>query len=272
MYSINAAYFESIVGLPLDDALACVARAGFDALDTSPLIRSADWHEKTVQKLRLCEKHGLEVHQTHCPFFRYTQDKSEMAELIKRSYEGSILMGAKYFVVHGDEFDIKNEEYTPERALEYNYELFAPYVERAERDGICIAFETVFEDGMRFPRFTSAFDDLYALINKFGSDHVCCCWDFGHANVSFGNEQADRIRQMGSLLKCTHVHDNSGKHDSHLLPFFGNIDWPACRSAMHEIGYDGYLSLEMGYGTPPAAFGDTLAKYAFDTLVQLGSM
>ena len=50
-------------------------------------------------------------------------------------------MGSKIAVVHGDEFDFDNMEYSKEAVLEFNYRLFYPIVEYAEKNGMQVAFE-----------------------------------------------------------------------------------------------------------------------------------
>lgn len=267
--SINAGYFARKLNLPFDEVFSLIREIGFDSLDISPPCIEVNCAELSAERTKQCEKYGLEIFQTHGPFNRYGTYGSEMPVVLERSYEGTKIMGAKYFVVHGDEYDMKLlGEYTPEKALQYNYELYAPYVERAEKDGISIAFETVFNEGYRFPRYCAEFDELAGLIAKFNSDNVCCCWDFGHANVAFGAAQYDNMRKMGSLLKCTHIHDNNGKADQHLMPFYGNINWKEYNSVLNEIGYSGTLSLEIGVtGEFPQTFLSTVSKYAYDTLV-----
>jgi len=266
--SVNIGYFENKLGMTLAEVLPIVKDAGFTALDINPPFRETDCLALSAERKKLCEKYGFEIVQTHGPFNRYGTYGDEMPTILERAYEGTKLMGAKYWVVHGDEFDINKCEYTPEAALAYNYEMYAPYVERAEKDGISIAFETVFTDSRPYPRFCSQYDELAAMIAKFGSDRVCCCWDFGHANVAFGSEQYENMRKMGSLLKCTHIHDNNGKSDQHLMPFYGTIDWKAYINVMRDIGYDGTLSLEFsGAGQFTPEFVPTFAKYAYDTLV-----
>jgi sugar phosphate isomerase/epimerase len=47
-------------------------------------------------------------------------------------------------------------------------------------------------------------------------------------------------------LIATHVHDNHGRSDDHLMPFDGTIDWPASLTAVQKIGYDGTLLFEVG--------------------------
>ena len=67
----------------------------------------------------------------------------------------------------------------------------------------------------------------------------------------------DAIETVSEHLITTHVHDNRGRTDDHLVPFEGTIDWPAALTAVHKVGYDGTLVLEI------AAHGsakDTLAR------------
>ncbi len=51
------------------------------------------------------------------------------------------------------------------------------------------------------------------------------CLDVGHANMKEGVEVAFRL--MESRLRSTHLHDNDGVNDQHLLPLGagGSIDW-----------------------------------------------
>ena len=42
----------------------------------------------------------------------------------------------------------------------------------------------------------------------------------------------------------THVHDNDGRHDDHLIPYAGTIDWDAAMMETQKIGYDGVLMFE----------------------------
>ena len=43
----------------------------------------------------------------------------------------------------------------------------------------------------------------------------------------------------------THLHDNKGKTDDHLLPFQGAINWPSVLMAFRKVGYDGVWMFEL---------------------------
>ena len=61
---------------------------------------------------------------------------------------------------------------------------------------------------------------------------VGICLDFGHAHMD--GDLADAIETVSEHLITTHVHDNRGRTDDHLVPFEGTIDWPAALTAVHE--------------------------------------
>lgn len=49
------------------------------------------------------------------------------------------------------------------------------------------------------------------------------CFDAGHAHLDSGAMQG--IETMGELAVTTHLHDNHGEKDEHLLPYSGTIEW-----------------------------------------------
>jgi sugar phosphate isomerase/epimerase len=78
---------------------------------------------------------------------------------------------------------------------------------------------------------------------------VGICLDFGHAHME--GDLVDAVETVSEHLVTTHVHDNRGRTDDHLLPFEGTIDWPAALTAVQKIGYEGTLLLEIaGHGAP----------------------
>jgi sugar phosphate isomerase/epimerase len=72
---------------------------------------------------------------------------------------------------------------------------------------------------------------------------VGICLDFGHAHLD--GDVVDAIETVSEHLIATHVHDNRGRNDDHLLPFEGTIDWPAALTAVQKVGFDGALMLEI---------------------------
>ena len=69
------------------------------------------------------------------------------------------------------------------------------------------------------------------------------CLDFGHAHMD--GDLVDAIETVSEHLVTTHVHDNRGRTDDHLVPFDGSIDWPGALTAIQKVGYDGTLLMEI---------------------------
>ena len=67
--------------------------------------------------------------------------------------------------------------------------------------------------------------------------------DVGHAFLL--GDTAEAIETASDYLITTHLHDNGGQRDDHLVPFQGTIDWAATIMAFEKIGYDGVLMFEV---------------------------
>lgn len=84
---------------------------------------------------------------------------------------------------------------------------------------------------------------------------VGICLDFGHAHLD--GDVVDAVETVSEHLIATHVHDNGGRADEHLLPFDGTIDWAGALLAVQKIGYDGPFMFEI---VPHGSTRDTLAR------------
>jgi sugar phosphate isomerase/epimerase len=84
---------------------------------------------------------------------------------------------------------------------------------------------------------------LSGLLAEMNSPHVGMCFDVAHANLA-----GDPIRAASAAVERTiyvHICDNHGNSDDHLMPFTGQIDWPAFGNALRAGKYDGVLMLEV---------------------------
>jgi sugar phosphate isomerase/epimerase len=84
-----------------------------------------------------------------------------------------------------------------------------------------------------------------------GVDNVGVCLDYGHANL--GGDVAEAIETISGHLQTTHIHDNAGKRDDHLVPYAGRIDWDAAMMETQKVGYDGVLMFEVTAAGDPVA-------------------
>jgi sugar phosphate isomerase/epimerase len=107
----------------------------------------------------------------------------------------------------------------------------------AQALGVRIAIEVI-------PNELSGAGSLVHFIeDELGGIDVGICLDFGHAHIE--GDIVDAVETVSEHLLATHVHDNGGRADEHLVPFEGTIDWPAVLTSVQKIGYDGTLLLEI---------------------------
>ena len=87
--------------------------------------------------------------------------------------------------------------------------------------------------------------DLLEIIAAVGSGHLGICLDTGHLNIT-GGDQGEFIRAAGPLLQATHLADNEGQTDQHLMPYGrGTVNWAGVSAALREGCYTGLWNLEI---------------------------
>lgn len=116
--SINLQYYSKNIGL--EKAAKFVSDAGIKLLDYTPEPESPK--DEWQKALEIFTKNGIKVYQCHAPFNRYGTYGENHRKLLAESLDMAHFLGARYLVVHGDEFDFKNNKYSPEAALSYNYD------------------------------------------------------------------------------------------------------------------------------------------------------
>ena len=116
---------------------------------------------------------------------------------------------------------------------------------RATQLGVALAVELI-------PNALSTPDALVRLIDmELDSDGAGACLDFGHAHLMGGT--VDAIETLSGFVQTTHVHDNHGRADEHLVPFDGSIDWEATLLSLQKVGYDDALIFELQSSATPHA-------------------
>lgn len=113
----------------------------------------------------------------------------------------------------------------------------------AAESGVRVAVEVI-------PNPLSRPETLVRLIeDQLDGLDVGVCLDYGHAHLM--GDLAEAIETVSGHVWTTHVHDNRGRDDEHLVPFAGTIDWAGAMMATQKIGYDGVLMLEVADSGDP---------------------
>jgi sugar phosphate isomerase/epimerase len=115
----------------------------------------------------------------------------------------------------------------------------------AEPRGIVVAAEVI-------PNRLSDAGALVAMLERdIDARHAGICLDFGHAHLL--GDVADAVETAAEHIVATHVHDNRGREDQHLVPGRGTIDWDAALITMQKIGYSGTYLMELANTGDPGA-------------------
>lgn len=114
----------------------------------------------------------------------------------------------------------------------------------AGQRGVRVAVEVI-------PNRLSDPASLVAMLDdELDADRPGICLDFGHAHLI--GDVADAVETVAEHIIATHVHDNHGRDDEHLVPYRGSIDWDRALVTMQKIGYEGTYLMELA-GTGDAA-------------------
>jgi len=243
--------------------------AGFRYLDFDVLncVDNDNWENFFLETNETIKASDLVVDQTHAPFVYSRYEPEHYKTLMQRSFEASHILGAENIVIHADKYIPDEKGFDFDKALNEIYDFYAPYVEYAKKVGLGVAIENLFESDRNGPRkrFTSYTEEQKAIIEKFNDPLVTACWDFGHGNVSYGEDMLDAMKNMGSLITCTHVHDNIFRRDLHQNLFLGSTNWEEVIKYMKEMNYKGKFTFEMVYGCIPDALLPSYMKLFYDT-------
>ncbi|HSP91733.1 MAG TPA: sugar phosphate isomerase/epimerase family protein [Vicinamibacterales bacterium] len=241
------------------DHLAEVAAHGFDTVEIIATRSHVDYHDPAVLDAVAgwLTAEGLRLHSLHAPVMeRYdgtwinplsiaSADGAARAQAVRET--GAALDLARrvpvsVLVVHPGLQDsllspsVQNSLDAAMRSIEEIADIASPL-------GVRVALEVI-------PNAMSTAEALVNLLDRLDMPEVGVCLDFGHAHMQ--GDVIDAIETLSGVLVATHVHDNHGRRDEHLVPFEGTIDWAGALAALQKIGYDGTLMLELA-GAEPAA-------------------
>ena len=112
-----------------------------------------------------------------------------------------------------------------------------------------------------------------ALVELVESDvdaELGICMDVGHARLM--GDVVDQIETCSGHLISTHLHDNRGRTDDHLVPGKGAIDWDGALLAFQKVGYEGAWLFELAATTQrrPVLEAAVKARDRFESLLHIG--
>jgi sugar phosphate isomerase/epimerase len=133
----------------------------------------------------------------------------------------------------------------------------------AQRFGVQLAVEVI-------PNDLSTPAALVELIESDIDAELGICMDVGHARLI--GDVVDAIETCSGHLITTHLHDNRGRNDDHLVPGRGAIDWDATTLAFQKVGYDGVWMFELAVAAErkPILEQAAKARERLESLLHIG--
>lgn len=233
--------------------LDAMAAQGFTAVEVFATRSHVDYHGLQAGRdlAGWCRAAGLRLHSVHAPITEFlhgttwgppfstasahTAARARTIDECTKALELATVAPYRYLVLHlgvPDEYAPPSGDNQRDAVLR-TLEALLPV---AERVGVRIAVEVI-------PNALSTARQLVRLIEDEDLPALGICLDVGHARLQ--GDVVDALETVAGYLVTTHLHDNAGRKDDHLLPFDGVIDWPELIIAFQKVGYDGTLMLEL---------------------------
>jgi len=234
--------------------LVHIAAHGFETIELFATRTHFDYHDEkaAADLVEWLSDTRLQVHSVHAPIVESLKDGKWVGSFSNASGEESRRKAAlveteaalalakqipfQYLVLHlgmptvervppGD-----NQPAASRRSLE-------AIAEMAATVNVRVAVEVI-------PNALSSATALVRLIEEdLDGPDIGVCFDYGHAHLM--GDLSEAIETLSGHVWTTHVHDNGGRRDEHLLPYSGTIDWDAAMMETQKVGYDGTLMFEV---------------------------
>ncbi len=240
------------VNYPLEETTRRIAAAGYDGIDYwggRPHVYRRDLDADALQsQRRLAESLGLAAPSLLPAFFRYPHSLCspnetvwrDSIDYVQQSIDNAVQLGAPIVLLvptmslHGQGRSDAWERFV--RAVD----LLCRY---ARPRGVTLGIEVV-------NRFVSDLivraADVLPLLEQVPHSNLGVVLDTGHMNL-VDEPYETALQLLGDRLLQVHVNDNDGKQQQNLVPGDGSFDFPRLLMALRAAGFDGYLTVELGY-------------------------
>src|SRR6266480_1547769 len=230
--------------------LESVISSGFERVEIFALKPHFDYQNKALVSAlgSWFAEHGSFLHSIHTPFCMEYQARGEREWLsianleklqreravdeIRRALELAEKISFPFAIVHmgapDDPYTFKHLD-----AVYYSLETLIPF---ARDRGVTLALENI-------PNQLSHLERMLTFFEETRLTGIGICFDSGHSNLLAN--PAEEIKTAKGWIVTTHLHDNKGRKDEHLLPFEGSIEWPKVLESFEKIHYQGCLLLEL---------------------------
>lgn len=255
---------------PLPEAIRALHSIGWQAFEVATehlaaIAKDPDARGRTEQAMDCLSELGVTVPQAHAHLAAdvaatdRTRRERDITILLRHTGIAAGL-GVETVVVHpggGEGFTTRAEQ---QQIRKLNVEAFRRLGDFVGEHKMKIGIENL----MRRDAATPA--ELMDLLAAIDHPAIGLTLDTSHVNA-MGMDVAKFIRDLGPRIVATHISDNNGTGDQHLVPGGGNINWPEAMRALREVNYNAFLNMEIpGERHPLPALQKLKLGYAFSVL------
>ncbi len=247
-------FFSFRGDIDIREHLAECSEAGYDGVelvinDCGAL--TMDSSEKDILAIkRMVDDFGLEVVSVGASIiwnYNIASDnpiiRQKSIEIVEKQLTTAALLGADSTLVIpgvvGSDF-APGQEIPYERAYENSQKVLSSIVPYAKDCKVSIAIENVWNKFLLSPL------EMRRFIDEINSPFLGAYFDTG--NILYIGYPDDWIRTLGSRIKKIHFCDfkrGGGTLTSFCDLLEGDVDYKAVMRALHDVGYDDYVTLEM---------------------------
>jgi len=230
--------------LPPEQVFELIIRSGFNAISVwgagdPGTAAMPDYYKQFILAAR--DVHGLVLESLHAPF-ELTTDlsspdnslRTKALDRLKLAINDALELQIPIVIIHAHRGE------APQQLSALGQRSFTELIEAAAAANILLAVENTLD----------SIAPLEWILSQFPASTVGLCYDSGHDQLIPG-QTFDLLQRWGHRLLTTHIHDNLGQSDDHLIPGQGTIDWPAFVRAFPWQTYNGYLTLEATMANSP---------------------
>ena len=111
--------------------------------------------------------------------------------------------------------------------------------------------------------------DFIRQVDIANDDAMVACLDIGHCHLPNNEKFELMAKALGKRIQALHVDDNNMRDDSHVFPYFGNINWDEVCRVLAEIDYSGNFTFEVDAFIEKLVNKGYKRTYSFDQIVEL---
>ena len=239
----------------LDDVFGKIKAAGYDGAE--PVMSENGYlnPDTTIAQIKeiknLADSHGLEIPSVGVWALwenKLVSNDTEIAkralDIVKKQIEAAHLLGADTILVVpgyvGCDFASKPERVRYDLAYDRCCTALQTLAREAEKAKVNIGIENVWN------RFLLSPLEMKRLLGEVGSPNVGVYFDVG--NIMYIGYPGDWIEILGDHIKKIHLSDyrtSQAGMGAFVDLFAGDVDFKETARALHKIGYDDYVILEM---------------------------